>query len=65
MNSHNRGDEQALNVSYKGGGRGRGGQLHLEVVEEVEAGMDLTHFMEYYKCHKLGHFQYKCPIQEK
>ena len=26
LNNHNRGDEQALNVSYEGGGRGRGGQ---------------------------------------
>ena len=68
MNGHG-GDEQALKVAYddriggrgggrargvfRGRGRGRGRQAFNKVIVEC------------YKCHQLGHFQYKCPKWEK
>ncbi|KAJ8768605.1 hypothetical protein K2173_023509 [Erythroxylum novogranatense] len=58
------GEEQALKVSYeergskgrgaatRGWGRGGGRQINKDIVE-------------CYKCHQLGHFQYKCSSREK
>lgn len=60
----NGGEEQALKVSYdergsrgrgaaiRGRGRGRGRQINKDTVE-------------CYKCHQLGHFQYKCSSRDK
>nr|DAD19456.1 TPA_asm: hypothetical protein HUJ06_020919 [Nelumbo nucifera] len=67
MNSHNRGDEQALNVSYEGGrGRGRGGRSASRGRGRGRGRQGFNKaFVECYKCHNLGHFQYECPNWEK
>lgn len=53
------GEEQALKVAMddQNGGRGRGRGRGRQTFHKAT--------VEYYKCHKLGHFQYECPIWEK
>jgi len=57
MNSH-RGEEQALKITYEENtGRGRGrGRDKLQFNKAT---------IKCFKCHRLGHLQYKCPTWEK
>lgn len=67
MNSHGRGDEQALKISYeekfggrrrgRGASRGRGSGRGRKPFNKA--------IVKCYKCHNLGNFQYECPRWEK
>ena len=68
MNGHG-GDEQALKVAYDDRIGGRGGGRARGVFRGRGRGKGRQAFnkviVECYKCHQLGHFQYKCPKWEK
>lgn len=54
-------DEQALKVTGEEvlGGRGRGSHRGRGSGRRRQSFNKAT--IEYFKCHKLGHFQYECP----